>query len=149
MEWKAKVGLPVVARPPGLDLPRMKQKQYWSHGKENGCGGASAGAGLQGWESAAGHRAWPEGRAVAHSAFRTPAALLLGHSGCTPPGRSHHGRGRGQRLTCLEREGRGVIRRGNTMDTHISDCRRGKMAMSLCGAGRMTLHYEKMVDHLT
>lgn len=96
-----KVVLPVAAQPPGHDPPRMKRKQCWSHGKESGRGGASAGAGVQGWESAVGRTAWSEGRVSARSAFQTPAALQLGHNGCTPPGRSHHGQGRGQRLTCL------------------------------------------------
>lgn len=41
------VGLPVAAQPPDHGPPRMKQKQRWSHGKESGRGGVSAGAGVQ------------------------------------------------------------------------------------------------------
>lgn len=102
-------GLPAAARPHAHDSPRMKQKQRWSHGKENGRGGASAGAGVQGWESVTVHTAWQEGHVSAHSAFQMPVASLLGHNGYTPLGRSHHGLGRGQRLTCLGGEGREVI----------------------------------------
>lgn len=120
-----KAGLPVAAQPPGLDPPRMKLKQHWSHGKENDCGGTFAGAEVQGWESAAWRIAWPEGRVAARSAFQTPAASRLGHNGCTPPSRSHHGRDTGQKWTCLGGEWRGVVmRRLNTMDAHLSGCRR-------------------------
>lgn len=104
VEWRAKVELPVAA--PGHDLPRMKQKQGWSHGRESDCGGASAGAGVQRLGSGAEHTAWPGGRVSFRSASRTPAASPLVHNDCIRPGRSHHGRGRGQKWTCLEGEGR-------------------------------------------
>lgn len=96
-----KVGPPSAAQPPGLDPPRMKQKQNWSHGRVSGHGVASAVAGAQGWESAVGHTAWTQGRVYARSAFQMPVASLLGHNGCKLPGRSHRGQGRGQRWTCL------------------------------------------------
>lgn len=105
--WKAKAGLPVAAQLLGHDPPRVKRRQRWSHGKESGCGGASVEAVVQGWESVVGRTAWPEGRVSARSAFRMPVASLLGHNGCTQPGKSHHGRGRGQRWTCLGGEGTG------------------------------------------
>lgn len=137
VEWKVRGGLALAARPPGHDSPRMKRKQRWSHEKENGCGGASAGVGVQGWGSAAGHTAWPGGRVVAHSASRTPAASLLGHNGCTPPGRSHHGQGIGRRWTCL------IERR----ETYLSHC---KMSHSnVTKQPSIILHYEKVLDLLT
>lgn len=106
VEWRAKVELPVAAPAPGHDLPRMKQKQGWSHGRESDYGGTSAGAGVQGLGSVVEHTAWPEGRVSFRSAFRMPAASLLVHNDCIQPGRSHHVQGRGQKWTCLEGEGR-------------------------------------------
>jgi len=104
------VGLPVADQAPALDPPMTKQRQCWSRGKESGHVGV-CGAEVQVWESAVGHTALPEGRVSARSAFQTPEASLLGHNGCTPPSRSHHGQGRGQRWTCLEGEQKHVIMR--------------------------------------
>lgn len=91
------MGLTLSTQHFGLDLPMMKQMLSWSRGKENGRDGASAGVG----ESGVWRKAWPEGRVSSRSAFRTLAASLLGHNGCTQPGRNHHGQGRDQILTCL------------------------------------------------
>lgn len=109
VEWRAKAEPPVAAPAPGHGLPRMKQKQGWSHGRESDYGGASAGAGVRGSGSGVEHTAWPEGRVSFRSAFRMPAASLLVHSDCIQPGRSHHGQGRGQKWTCLEGGGGGKI----------------------------------------
>lgn len=95
------MGLSVADQPPDLDPPTMRQKLHWSHEKENDCGGTSAGAEVQGWESAVWRTAWPEGRVSARSAFQMPVASLLGRNGHTPPGRSHRGQDTAQRWTCL------------------------------------------------
>lgn len=100
-----KAGLSVAARPPALDPPTMRQPLHWSHGRENDYGGTSAGAEVQGWESAVWHTVWPEDHVSARSAFQMPVASLLGYNGHKPPGRSHRGQDTGQRWTCLRKSG--------------------------------------------
>lgn len=111
---------PGAARLPGFDPPT---KQRWSHEEERGRDGFSVGVAVPGWESVSGRTAWPQARVSARSASQRPAASRPARSGCKPPGRSRHGRGRGQRWTCLEEHRKTYSHLEEATVSNICTCR--------------------------